>query len=145
MKRRVLAISCIAIIIILILTIIRVKNNNYGKIILSNEELNHSFLEIYEVNGIKIYSSFNDISYIIKGETYKLSDALDKKIITLDKIIAKHNDSDQLNDGGSILYYYKSGKITNKDFVLVKCNNLNGNKNYYIISEFDFTNSVCKK
>ncbi len=84
----------------------------------------------------KVYSKF-DNSYYIKNNKVNLSEALEKRIITIDQIKGDMIFADALNDGGTTIYKSKDNK-----YYLIACNNFEGNKNYYFTgNEYDY--NVC--
>ena len=76
------------------------------------QELNSSFIEIFELSdGRKVYSTFPE-NYYLDGDTkIELSEALENEYITVDDIIAKMEYHDALNDGGSIIYKYSKDAL----------------------------------
>lgn len=99
---------------------------------------NNQLIEIYSYSdNQKIYSSFKEIQFQKGRKILSLKEALDKKEIAIEDIIADMELKAEANDGGSLWYQFlrTERNLANKDFILVKCNSLeiNGNnKNIYI-------------
>ena len=103
-----------------------IKNSsNERQLILSKTESTKYDYDIYSYNG--------DVNLIINNETYTLRDALLNNKITIEEILNKANkDAEEKRifrgdylDGGSKDYFYN-------DYVILKYNNLAGNKDMYI-------------
>lgn len=83
--------------------------------------------EIGKVNEeTKIYSK-NDIQYKTNDGSISLKEALEKNMITIDKITSKMKKDMVLNDGGTITYTYEvnNNNLADKGFSLVKCKKIN--------------------
>ncbi len=129
------------IVIPLIALLLTGCGNSKYKINISGQVLNNSLIEIYAYSEKeKVYSMFTEIEYQV-DKKYKipLGEALEKKVITLEEIFEQMEVISALNDGGSVAFEYTAKnndkKLSNQDFVLVKCNSLEdngGNKNIYI-------------
>lgn len=117
---------------------------NSEKIIIKGQKLNDSYIELFNISGNqKIYSQFTEIEYVDKDNNkYELIDALKNNKITIDYIISKSEKIDELNDGGTKIYYFNN-RLFNKKIEIVKCNTLDGVKDIFIIEKFDYTDSVC--
>ncbi len=95
-----------------------------------NKIIDRSEMEQYDYD---IYTYNGDVSIVIGEETYSFEDALRSNRITIDKIIEKVEEDvsngiaykDMYQDGGSLIYKYDT-------FRIIKCKNLNGNRNFYI-------------
>lgn len=145
MRKNFIIVFFVVIVVILFGFVAYFNLRNVPQIRVGDEKLNDSFLKIYTISDNKaLYTSFYNIDYVTKNGSFSLGDALNKNLISLEVIKSKSTSSDELNDGGTIIYQYKKGKFSNKDFVLVDCNVIDGSKDVYIISGFDYTNSVCK-
>lgn len=80
-----------------------------------------------------VYSINGKVSILINGEKKLFKEAVDNNEITIDEIITKAEDdeknkkimADTYLDGGSKRYEYP-------EFVIIKCNTLDGNKDVYI-------------
>lgn len=125
---------------LIVLTLTGCGNSKY-KINFSGQVLNNSLMEIYAYSEKeKVYSMFTEIEYQVdKKNKIPLGEALEKKIITLEEIYAQMEVISALNDGGSVAFKYTAKnndkKLSNQDFILVKCNSLEDNggiKNIYI-------------
>ncbi len=104
-----------------------------------------SFFKVYSISSDKVlYTSFYNIDFINSKGNFSLEEAFNKGIVNLDDIKSNSTNSDELNDGGTVIYKFKKGKFSNKDFVLVDCKTIAGVNDVYIISSFDYDNSVCK-
>lgn len=119
------------------------KKNNY-KLIFSEEKSKNNYALVYQfANGNKLYSEFSNVEFeYIEGKKYDLSTALKDNLITMDEIISKMKLQDELNDGGSKIYIQDSkNKLSNSEFIIVKCNTLDNNhdiiigSNQYIIEK----------
>ena len=135
-------------IIIGIMLCFLVENNNQ-KLIIDGQMLNESFIKIYDISdNRKVYSRFTSIQYSNeRKEKIYLEEALKNNIVSLDDILSKSNYYDSLNDGGTIIYYFRKGQnnFINKDFEIVCCDTLDGVKDVYIIEQFDITDNICGK
>lgn len=89
---------------------------------LNLENLNEDYIEIYEFSdSSKVYSIFSDINVKFdNGNIYSLSNALDKKLLTIDDIINKMNFYGEVNDGGTKTYESGDG-FSNVEFTISKC------------------------
>ena len=89
---------------------------------LNLENLNEDYIEIYEFSdSSKVYSIFSDINVKFdNGNIYSLSNALDKKLLTIDDIINKMNFYSEVNDGGTKTYE-SSASFSNVEFAISKC------------------------
>lgn len=115
------------------------------------QELNSSFIEIFELSdGRKVYSTFAE-NYYLDGDTkIELSEALENEYITVDDIIAKMEYHDALNDGGSIIYKYSKddNNLANRDFYLASCNSYEGNggiTDIFIGNDMSISENCTKK
>lgn len=80
-----------------------------------------------------IYAYEGSANIVINDEEISLKQALLENKITMDEIIAKANEDlenkkikgDMYRDGGSMLYQYKN-------YTIIKCHTLDGNRNVYI-------------
>lgn len=117
-------------------------------LLLGNKKSGNDLLEIYQFeDGTRLYSEYAEINYRkSKKEIIPLKDALKNKVITIDKITDKLSFISSADDGGSMIYQYKNknNDFANKDFVLIKCNTLDGNRDI-IISSSDDTLDYCVK
>lgn len=110
------------------------------KINIFGQVLNNGLIEIYAYSeNEKVYSMFTEIEYQDKKNKIPLGEALEKKVITLEEIVAQMEVISALNDGGSVAFKYTAKnndqKLSNQDFILVKCDSLEDNggiKNIYI-------------
>jgi len=138
---------CISI-CILFLVLITGCSDKKPILLLGNTKSDNDLLEIYQFeDGTKLYSEYVEINYRkSKKEIISLKDALKNKAITIDKITDKLSFVSSADDGGSMIYQYKNknNDFANKDFVLIKCNTLDGNRNI-IISSSDDTLDYCVK
>lgn len=95
-----------------------------------NKIIDRSEIEQYDYD---IYTYNGDASIVIGEETYSFEDALRSNKITIDKIIEKAEEDvsngiiqrNMYQDGGTLVYEYET-------FRIMKCKNLNGNRNFYI-------------
>lgn len=114
------------------------KVNKGDKIIIFEPEYDKDKEIIIDKNVNKsydynVYSYNGKVSILINGEKKLLKEAIKKGEITVDEIIDKAKDdeknklivADTYLDGGSRRYEYP-------EFVIIKCNNLEGNKDVYI-------------
>lgn len=93
--------------------------------IIDRSEMEQYDYDIYTYNG--------DVSIVIGEDTYSFEEALRSNKITIDKIIEKAEEDasngitqkDMYQDGGTLVYEYET-------FRIMKCKNLNGNRNFYI-------------
>lgn len=138
----------ISIFIVLFLLFVVGCSDKKTILLLGNKKSGNDLLEIYQFeDGTKLYSEYTEINYRKdKKEIIPLKDALKDKVITIDKITDKLSFISSADDGGSMIYQYKNktNDFANKDFVLIKCNTLDGNRNI-IISSSDDTLDYCVK
>jgi len=132
LKKNILLLS----IFIIFISLIGCKSErlNYT-LVFSKEKSINNYAKIYQFeDGSKIYSEFSNI-YFRKNENemINLSSALEQSLITIDDIISKMNYEGGYNDGGSQLYATKkNNRLSNTDFMLIKCHTLDGNRNVII-------------
>lgn len=138
----------ISIFIVLFLLFVVGCSDKKPILLLGNKKSGNDLLEIYQFeDGTKLYSEYVEINYRKgKKEIIPLKDALKDKVITIDKITDKLSFISSADDGGSMIYQYKNktNDFANKDFVLIKCNTLDGNRDI-IISSSDDTLDYCVK
>lgn len=112
------------------------KKENINTLIFSDEKSIKNLAELYKFkDGSKLLSEYANIEINIdENEISSLSDALEQNKITIDDIILKMIHKDTANDGGSKIYTFNAydNDLSNIDFILVKCNTFNGNKNILI-------------
>lgn len=108
-----------------------------GDIILSGTK--KDFYMIYKVDDRVVYSTYSNTQF--KDENNNLVDlkeALENKKITIEDVISNMDYYNAANDGGSLFYKSKNGKV-----FLAKCNSLplNGNiKDIYITDDEEVLN-----
>lgn len=144
MKKKYAILFIIVLICITILALL-LCNNKEIYLHIGNIMPNDMNSKIYTISSEKnVYSYFDNVKIEYNKKEFTLSEALENKTISIDDILKKNNKVDSLNDGGTKIYYFKKNNMFNKDFLIVDCNSLSGNKNIYIMENFDFKNSVCK-
>lgn len=148
-EKVIIIIFSIIIICVFVIVIFLLKDNRENQLIIGDEKLAESFIKIYDISdNRKVYSQFTSVQYIDEGkEQFSLGEVLRNNVVSLDDILAKSNYYDGLNDGGSVVYYFRKERnaFVNKDFEIVCCDTLDGVKDIYIIEQFDFINSICEK
>ena len=109
------------------------------KLTVSNKVLDNNYVSIYTFSdNQKIYSEFTTVKYKSKD----LNEALKNNLTTMDKLIKSSKRNSTLNDGGTIIYYFKN-------YDIVKCHKTT-NKNsyiedYYLVSDADkVIDNLCK-
>ena len=142
-KKLIIGFIVISVIIVILVSIKMLKKDNKTNINISdfeivfNENINagkqHIKSNIYTYNG--------DVTIKIGKDEYSLKEALEKGIITEDKIIEKAKEicinSGGWNDGESMQYDCNS-------FIIIKYNTLLKNKDFYIGNK-DLTYSIGEK
>lgn len=148
-KKTVIVISSIIIICVFVVMFFLLKDDNYVKLIIGDEKTNEGFIKIYDISDDRnLYSQFTSLQFsIARKEKVSLKYALEMNIVSLDKILSKSNYYDSLNDGGSIIYYFRKGRsnFVNRDFEIICCDTLDGVKDVYIVEQFNVTNNICVK
>jgi len=123
--------------------------NKEISLILGSQKSDNGLLEIYQFeDGTKLYSEYTKINYRKgKNETVPLKEGLKNGTITINEIIDQLTFDSSADDGGSMIYQYKSpkNKFANKNFVLIKCNTLAGNRDIIIASSDKFLDYCVNK
>lgn len=99
--------------------------------------------EIISLEDIKIYSEISNLLIRMNNENYDLVKALKNNTINYEELINKMRLIKEANDGGSKIYESTSEIEVNNHFYLIKCNNINGNKNVLISDDVE-TIEYCK-
>jgi len=146
-KKYIIIIGVVLVISIVGVLVIR-KHTNITSLLIGDTLLD-TYQKIYSVSSSKrVYTIYEDIrAKSENGKTYSLETALKNGYITIDELIDKSDSYDGFNDGGSVIYYYKVGEFTNKNFTLVTCNSSveNGdNHNIYIVPNDSKYADICK-
>lgn len=109
------------------------------KLTVSNKVSNNNYVSIYTLSdNKKIYSEYTSVKYKSKD----LNEALKNNLTTMDKLIKSSKRNSALNDGGTIIYYFKN-------YDIVKCHKTTDNnsyiEDYYIVSDADkIIDNLCK-
>ena len=106
--------------------------------------MNDDFILVHKYYDYDVYTSFDSLTIKIKNKEYSLEELLRKNEINITDLINYKTGEQMLNDGGTIIYKYDNLNYNNKSFILVKCNTIDGNKDIYIIGNYDYTNGVCR-
>ena len=130
--------SSIILITLLVLLIIMMFLGK-EKLTVSNKVLDNNYVSIYTFSdNQKIYSEFTTVKYKSKD----LNEALKNNLTTIDKLIKSSKRNSTLNDGGTIIYYFKN-------YDIVKCHKTTNNnsyiEDYYLVSDADkVIDNLCK-
>lgn len=102
-------------------------NGNNKEFFLTLEEKGDDYVEIYEFSdSTKIYSIFSLVKVKFDdNKEYNLSEALDKKLLTIDDIIKNMVFYGEVNDGGTKTYENNNNKFANVNFTIAKCHSSN--------------------
>lgn len=128
MKKKIIIL--IIVVILVILTLLFIFSNKKEKVLLEGQKLNSSFIDIYDIDeNSKMYSEYTDIKFIDKkGNATSLGDALKDGNITIDKLISNSDSRNDLNDGGTSIYYFDGNKdLFDKKVDIVKCHHFSDN------------------
>ena len=122
------------------------ESSNYSSVfyLKYNQRKDLGITKIFREKEFDIYEFGGDVKIVIKDVEYTLEDALEKEIITSEKILkqakldAKYGicTKGDYSDGGSTEYYYP-------EYTILKLNTLDGNKDMVIgyrgqiINDFD--------
>ena len=137
-KKNILIFSSIILITLLVLLIIMMFLGK-EKLTVSNKVLDNNYVSIYKLSdNQKIYPEFTTVKYKSKD----LNEALKNNLTTMDKLIKSSKRNSTLNDGGTIIYYFKN-------YDIVKCHKTTNNKSYiedyYLVSDADkVIDNLCK-
>lgn len=137
-KKNILIFSSIIIITLLVLLIIMMFLGK-EKLTVSNKVLDNNYVSIYKLSdNQKIYSEFTTVKYKSKD----LNEVLKNNLTTIDKLIKSSKRNSTLNDGGTIIYYFKN-------YDIVKCHKTTNNnsyiEDYYLVSDADkVIDNLCK-
>ena len=137
-KKNILIFSSIIIITLLVLLIIMMFLGK-EKLTVSNKVLDNNYVSIYKFSdNQKIYSEFTTVKYKSKD----LNEALKNNLTTIDKLIKSSKRNSTLNDGGTMIYYFKN-------YDIVKCHKTTNNnsyiEDYYLVSDADkVIDNLCK-
>lgn len=123
------------------------KNQQLNILEFSDNKSKNNYAEIYTFDDTsKLYSEFSNINYIKDdGKKIRLSTALTENLITIDEIISKMKvEIDSENDNLK-WYSFDANKnnLSDTDFVVVKCSELENNKNDNVI--FGSTLDIVQK
>lgn len=139
MKKKTILLSGGIILIALIVLLIILQLLGREKLTATGKIENNNYLTIYTLSdNKKIYSEFTSVKYKSKD----LNNALKDKQTTMDKLVKSANKSSGLNDGGTMIYYFKN-------YDIVKCHKTTDNnsyiEDYYIVSDADkVIDNLCK-
>lgn len=137
-KKNILIFSSIILITLLVLLIIMMFLGK-EKLTVSNKVLDNNYVSIYKLSdNQKIYSEFTTVKYKSKD----LNEALKNNPTTMDKLIKSSKRNSTLNDGGTMIYYFKN-------YDIVKCHKTTNNnsyiEDYYLVSDADkVIDNLCK-
>lgn len=137
-KKNILIFSSIILIALIVLLIIMMFIGK-EKLTVSNKVLDNNYVSIYTLSdNQKIYSEFTTVKYKSKD----LNEALKNNLTTMDKLVKGAKKSSGLNDGGTMIYYFKN-------YDIVKCHKTTNNnsyiEDYYLISDADkVIDNLCK-
>lgn len=112
---------------VILLTIFVSGCSNTKEFSLILEKQSDDYVEIHKFSdSTKIYSIFSDVKVKFDdNKEYDLSEALSKKLLTIDDIIKKMDFYSEVNDGGTKTYESKDSKFANVNFTLAKCHSSN--------------------
>ena len=139
MKKKNILLSGGIILITLIVILIILQLLGREKLTATGKIENNNYLTIYTLSdNRKIYSEFTSVKYKSKD----LNNALKDKQTTMDKLVKGAKKSSGLNDGGTMIYYFKN-------YDIVKCHKMADNnsyiEDYYIVSDADkVIDNLCK-
>ncbi len=127
MKVRTIVIKKIFCIAVMLMTIFVSGCSNTKEFSLILEKQSDDYVEIHKFSdSTKIYSIFSDVKVKFDdNKEYDLSEALNKKILTIDDIIKKMSLYSEVNDGGTKTYESNDKKLANVNFTLAKCHSSN--------------------
>ena len=139
MKKKTLLISGGVILITLVVILIILQLIDREKLTATGKIENNNYLTIYTFSDSKkIYSEFTSVKYKSKN----LTEALKDNQTNMDKLVKGAKKSSGLNDGGTMIYYFKN-------YDIVKCHKTIENnsyiEDYYIVSDADkVIDNLCK-
>lgn len=126
--KKIITTTTILIVVILVIGIIFTKS--------TKEEImvDGIYTKMYSAgDGEYIFVEPADLKFYDEDFKYSINEAFEKDVISIKRLKNRSTSSLHVNDGESILYYFENTKIANKDFIMCICNDVNGNRNTYII------------
>lgn len=137
---------------LLLFSLLLVGCNSDRETLVLGTDLEDGLLKVYEFeDGTTLYSQFSmNYFYQNDGKLFSLEEALSRNLITVDKILQRTEFYTEANDGGSTVYRYSTEKrkYANRDFTIVKCNTLSGNKDIILgvdLNAIDFCVNEFRK
>lgn len=92
------------------------------------------------------YYGINSATIHINNKTYEFDKSIQEKQIALDEILNEMEIYAELNDGGTKIYRNNNNlKYFNDNYIIIKCNTIDNNKDIYIgDSTMKYVQSFCK-
>ena len=118
------------------------SQNNY---LTSGEIIKYVIIDRESDSYTIYYYGINLFNIKVKNSKYDFIDAIKENKIQIDELIDEMDLIAELNDGGTKIYQSNgNNKYFSKDYKIVKCNTVDGNKDIYIgNSEMEFQESFC--